>query len=122
MARGVFTSCIPNADLAVAGTANTTEINIGSEYRNVGGNTGRDSAGSVSIQFTTTADMTIIPYVRSCSDVPYVAIDTATFEPLPAGPYGAGDHIVQFPLPVCGWLYFEFAGTGDVSNIRTNVQ
>lgn len=123
MARGVFTNVIPNGDLTVSGTGVTDAVNIGSEVLGQRANSGLNSVGSVSVQFTTSADMTITPYVRSDDTVPYVALDTTVFETLPAGPtFAAGTHIVQFTLPVCSWVYFEFGGTGDVTAIRTNVQ
>jgi len=125
MARGVFTNVLANADLAVSTSADTDFINIGSDTLGLGADAGLNSAGSVSIQFTTDSIVTYIaPVVKSDLSVPEVVLDdTDAFPVVPEGPYAVGTHIVQMNLPVLSWLSTRFGATAaNITNIRTNVQ
>ena len=114
MAKGVFTKTIRNADLTgIAVSADTTEIKLGASI---------NSIGSVSLQFTNSAQMTLSTLVKNASDLSYVTLSTGDFSVLPAGPYAAGTHLVQLMLPVCSLFKNTFTGAGDVTDIVYNIQ
>jgi len=122
MARGVFTSVLSNQDLTLSTSVETDYIKIGS-----GGSpdAGLDSAGSVSIQFTTDGTIdTLHGVVTSEQGLPDIELtDTDAFPVTPEGPYDAGTHIVQLSLPVVSFVKTKFLGSAaEITQIRTNVQ
>lgn len=118
MARGIFTSVHTESNIDLDGVVTPmAPLNIGSK------DSGLNSAGSVSVQFTCAADVVLLSHVRSDETVPWVTLDPTQFVQTPdTGTFAAGDHIVQVNLPVCSEVYFSFTGTGIVSDIRINVQ